>query len=96
MYKVLLYGSLICTLVIAGWFYVSGEKVPDGFQPVVLLLLALMSYGYAGKAKEDGDFGAGNSKIRRDKYPRIFKTAVFLSYLFAMALVIWAVYLLVK
>lgn len=95
MNKLILYGPLVIILGIGFWYSYQGEKIPDDLQPLLAFLLALMSVGYGNKAKKDGDIGAGNARVRRDKNPRIFQIALFLIYLVAGIFAIWSVYLLV-
>lgn len=95
MGRILLYGPLAVIVAIGSWFYYRGEEAPDTLAPIMAVLLAVMSFGYAQKAQEDGDIGAGNGKIRREKNPRLFKIALYFTYLIAVAFVVTAVYLLV-
>ena len=96
MSRILLYGSFVALLAIGSFYYIQGAKVQDALLPLIAMLLAVMSYGYGEKAKEDGDFGTGNNKIRRDRSPKIFQIAIYINYLITAGFLGWAVYLLVK
>ena len=89
MGRILLYGSATVILAIASWYYYQGEKAPDALIPIVVLLLAVTSFGYGIKAEEDGDYG----KIERDKTPRVFKAALYFNHFVTGALVILGIYL---
>lgn len=95
MGRILFYGSFVIIIAIGSWYYYQGEKAPDALLPIVVLLFGVMSLGYGLKAKEDGDFGAGNRKIRRDKNPRLFQTAIYLNYCVTAALIVWSIYMVV-
>lgn len=96
MGRILLYGSLAILLAIGSFYYFQGEKAPDTILPLIVILLAVMSFGYGAKAKVDGDFSAGNSKIRSDKNPKIFQIAIYINYLITAGLLGWALYLFIK
>lgn len=97
MAKVLFYGSFIALLSIAGWYYARGEgPVPEEMLPVVLLLAGLANYGYTLKAVEDGDFGAGNAKVRREKYPKIFQMLVYFNYILSIGFFLFGIFLFVN
>lgn len=93
MSRILLYGSFTIIIAIGYWYYFQGENVPDSLLPIIAFLLAVMSFGYGEKAKEDGDFGAVNSKVRKDKNPKIFQIALYFNYIMTAGFLILAIYL---
>jgi len=96
MGRILFYGSFTIILAIGSLYYLQGEKAPDTLLPIIVFLFAVMIFGYGEKAKEDGDIGAGNSKIYMHKNPKIFQSALYFNYLIAVGLLIWSIYLLVS
>lgn len=94
MNRFVLYASLAIILAIGGWFYARGEEVPAGVHPILAFLLAIMSFAYARKAQEDGDWGAGNRKIRENTNPRAFRLGLCFNYAIAVSFLAWGAYLL--
>ena len=93
MSRILLYGPLVIILTIGGWYYYQGENAPEVLLPIIVMLLGVMSYGYGEKAKKDGDIGRGG-KIKRDKNPKAFKTALYINHGFTAGLIILSLSLL--
>jgi|GEM_PF-6315103 len=90
--RILLYAPLVTLLIIGAWLIKTEQSLPESYEPIISLLVGIMFYGFGRNSDQEGEIGSGNSKIRQDSHPNIFKISIYLIYVCSFTFIGWAVY----